>query len=287
MIPDSGSTNVSHKSMPTLAEFEAALSAYFEKWPRDGYYLSRLRFVETYALLRRFHAGGTIVDVGAWPGDLACTLASLGLPVCVVDKNPERKTAKVFDATAGAFVLGGPMSLADKCRHYGIRLASCDIERESMPFDDGSVEMLMCTEVVSHLRVGLLHAVRDFRRVLAPGGRLLLTTPNLLSLTNRLSFLLDRSQFEGLSLPYDVLAAEELIGHGGMYRLFSMREVTDLLVRSGMRIVYAGYRQLVTSDNERVRWSPAGLRLAARNKVAGWMKPLGNAIFIVAEPDQR
>jgi SAM-dependent methyltransferase len=272
---------------PTLAEFESALAAYFKAWPRDGYYLSRPRFSETYALLRRFYNGGPIVDVGAWPGDLACTLASLQLPVSIVDKNPERPTSKVLDEGTGAFVLGGPVTLTSKCQQYGVRLVTCDIERDRIPLAGGSVQLIVCTEVVSHLRAGLLHAVRECRRLLAPEGHLLVTSPNLLSLTNRLSFLLDRAVFEALPLPYDALDAEERIGHSGMFRLFSMRELTDLIVRCGFRIVYAGYRHLVTSDNQRVRWTPGGLRLAARDIVARSIPPLGNALFIVAQPDVR
>jgi SAM-dependent methyltransferase len=268
---------------PSTEAFERALAAYRQAWPRDGYYSSRMRFTETYELFRRFYVSGTVVDVGGWPGDFACTLASLGLSVAVIDKDPLRKTAKVSDGITGAFVLGGPSSLSDKCRQYGVRVFQCDIERERLPFADGDVEMLVCTEVVSHLRSGLLHVLRELHRVLARNGRLLVTTPNLLSLTNRLSFLLNRSEFEGITLPYDALAAEELIGHGGMFRLFSMRELTDLLVRTGFRVSYAGYRQLVTTGDEHLGWSPDSLRTGVRNAVARWFAPLGNALFVVAE----
>lgn len=47
---------------------------------------------------------------------------------------------------------------------------------DALPFDDSSFELVLCAETIEHVRdVQLL--MSEIRRVLAPGGRLALTTP--------------------------------------------------------------------------------------------------------------
>lgn len=48
-------------------------------------------------------------------------------------------------------------------------------DAEHLPFEDSSFEVVLCTEVFEHLKHPE-QVVREFRRVLAPGGTLLLTT---------------------------------------------------------------------------------------------------------------
>ncbi len=54
---------------------------------------------------------------------------------------------------------------------------------------DASFDHVVCVEGIEHV-VDRHHALREMRRVLKPGGRLLLTTPNLMSLRGRLAFAL-------------------------------------------------------------------------------------------------
>jgi SAM-dependent methyltransferase len=54
----------------------------------------------------------------------------------------------------------------------------CDIERESMPYDDDIFDAVLLAEVFEHLSVDPLHALSEIRRILKPNGKLVLTTPN-------------------------------------------------------------------------------------------------------------
>lgn len=61
----------------------------------------------------------------------------------------------------------------------------------SLPFDDGSIDLVVCIEVLEHL-VRPDHAVAEIKRVLAPGGVFIATVPNIVFWRRRLDSLLGR-----------------------------------------------------------------------------------------------
>ena len=62
-----------------------------------------------------------------------------------------------------------------------IRLDLLDLERHRLPYEDGSFETAISGEVLEHLLVDPMHMLLELRRVLKPGGTLVLTTPNISS----------------------------------------------------------------------------------------------------------
>lgn len=91
-----------------------------------------------------------------------------------------------------AFVAGIEQSpdIAHKLYHKPIRVAelevsnltlSLDVESDILPFGDGGLEFVLCCEVIEHLDVDPMFMLAEINRVLAPDGRLLLTTPNACS----------------------------------------------------------------------------------------------------------
>jgi SAM-dependent methyltransferase len=67
-------------------------------------------------------------------------------------------------------------------------IAHCDFSQDRIPHDDGSFDLVTFTEVCEHLE-NFRHAVREAARVLAPGGLLVVSTPNVLSMKSRWAFL--------------------------------------------------------------------------------------------------
>jgi 2-polyprenyl-3-methyl-5-hydroxy-6-metoxy-1,4-benzoquinol methylase len=56
-----------------------------------------------------------------------------------------------------------------------------DAEVERFPYDDGIFDTVVCSEVIEHLKQDPAHMIAEINRVLKPGGRLILTTPNITS----------------------------------------------------------------------------------------------------------
>lgn len=74
----------------------------------------------------------------------------------------------------------------------GLQCEKADLETE-LPITTGSADVVLCQEGIEHVgnQVG---AFREFTRILKPGGRLILSTPNQSNLKYKASFLLLESE---------------------------------------------------------------------------------------------
>lgn len=174
-------------------------------------------------LVRRFaRPPAVVLDAGCGAGDFLQALAGVpGVTAWGLDASPHEVTA----ATA---------------RGLDVRLA--DLE-QGLPCADGSVDVVHAAEVIEHL-----YSPDDFldecRRVLAPGGVLVLSTPNLHAWYNRLLFACG-----ALPLFYEVSARSTRVGTGrlgrlrrddlpvGHIRVLNRRALLDLLDGAGFDVV--------------------------------------------------
>lgn len=69
---------------------------------------------------------------------------------------------------------GGPDSHTFELRNF-------NVERDPFPYPDGYFRTVLCCELIEHLQRDPMHMLWECNRVLAPGGHLLLTTPNIAS----------------------------------------------------------------------------------------------------------
>ncbi|MHC4339615.1 MAG: class I SAM-dependent methyltransferase [Planctomycetota bacterium] len=67
-------------------------------------------------------------------------------------------------------------------------IAHCDFNRDRLPHDDGFFDPVTIRDVCEHLE-NFRHAIREAARVLARGGLLVVSTPNVLSMKSRWTFL--------------------------------------------------------------------------------------------------
>jgi SAM-dependent methyltransferase len=73
-------------------------------------------------------------------------------------------------------VVGVDLDFPHLCKHLNIQRRIC-ASLETLPFADASFDLVTCNMVLEHLPVPL-NTFREMARVLAPGGTLLVHTPN-------------------------------------------------------------------------------------------------------------
>ena len=105
-----------------------------------------------------------VLDLPCGTGALSQRLLDRGVEVVSADLNP------------GAFVIPGRVS----------RRADLNAR---LPFDDGEFDAIACIEGIEHIENPHLFA-REANRILRSGGMLYVSTPNVLSIRSRLSYLL-------------------------------------------------------------------------------------------------
>jgi SAM-dependent methyltransferase len=109
----------------------------------------------TDALRRRPGPAGTVLDAGCGTGGLLRRLAALGRPLAGLDYHPA--------------------AAARAAAKSGVVAAAGDANR--LPFADGAFAALTSCDVLCHRAVDPATALAEFRRVLAPGGTVVLNLP--------------------------------------------------------------------------------------------------------------
>jgi len=175
------------------------------------------RFLETLKLGPP-RPGTRLLDVGVVPGHLALCYRELGAEVVGLNitLNPD-----------------WPPGVMDRLRRAGVTVVAADVTRDPLPFPDSSFDLVLFTEVLEHFEWHPEPALRECRRVLRPGGCLVLTTPNSAELGLRVRAALGRGCYPPLDLFYG--EAPEWRHH----REYTMREVQALLTQAGFQVLRA------------------------------------------------
>jgi SAM-dependent methyltransferase len=155
--------------------------------------------------------GHRVLDLGAAPPILCAALSELGYAVKGVDIDPTR-----FGQTSAAL---------------GLDVRRCNIETEALPCKDASVDAVVLHEVFEHLRIDLIATFEEIARVLRPGGLLLVSTPNLLSLSGMLNLLV-RGRAQAIDArPFEQFEKLRTLGHMGHVREYTTVEVCEFVAR--------------------------------------------------------
>lgn len=173
------------------------------------YYLEMLDLVDELT-----DAGDRILEVGSLPCHLTYLLSERGMDVVGVDLNPGRMSEFIEESD--------------------LEVRTADIESEPLPAEDNSVDFVLFTEVLEHLRMNPLSVFEEFERVLRPGGKVLITTPNQYSLTKIWEYV----HFRGIqNHAIDEWSKIEDLGHMGHVRRYAPVEVRQLCEHANLEVL--------------------------------------------------
>lgn len=216
------------RERPTLEGFEEILGEIagdsrippnFAEWIRDslrygGRKLRILRYIRAHTAENQTPR---LVDVGAQFGALAMYAARLGWRAAAVDYGTY---AKAFRET-----------VADR----GVDYRECDLGREPLPFADDSFDFAAYTDVIEHHPFSPKRVLAEIHRVLIPGGRLILATPNHASLYNRIKLLVGASVNDNFDYFFNTSAEAET--YDGHHREYTRAEIRSALEQTGFQVL--------------------------------------------------
>lgn len=150
------------------------------------------------------------------PGHIPAMLTVAGFDIDVVDIAPER--------AAGLF------------KAMQIPMHKINVELEPLPHKahkDNSRDSVIFSEILEHLKNQQITALKEIYRILRPGGYLLLSVPNITPLM-RWQFLNSKDYMDNIIEEFKKIQS---IGHMGHFRLYSHKEVSNILSHIGFRII--------------------------------------------------
>ncbi|HWQ15227.1 MAG TPA: class I SAM-dependent methyltransferase [Roseiflexaceae bacterium] len=213
---------------------------------RDYFRLHRHRFHMLLAAIPP-GAGGRALEIGANPGLFTEALVRAGYRVSATDLFPEHR--------------------ADLWRRLGVEVRRWNMDTEPAPFPPASFDVVFLSEVIEHLANPPLDALAAIRELLAPGGYLILSTPNQFYLKSRLRTLADILLMRPFEHDDEFERWAMLRSEARYYthsRLYTMRQLAWLLERAGLGVE----RQVYADAWERVGLEPLRLLRAPHRWLA-------------------
>ncbi len=178
----------------------------------EAYDAARPRLNVLVALVER-HSSGRGADISAGLGFLPVLLARSHIDIIATESRPE---LSAFSAA------------------HGIEVRPYRIGATPPPLAAGSLDFLVFAEVLEHLKISPVPVLRELATLLRPGGRFILTTPNVARLQHIEALAAGENFLE--PFPDDLPLNVDATDHVEHVREYSVREVVDAVEAVGLLI---------------------------------------------------
>lgn len=207
--------------------FEAVVLLFPLEVRNRGVYRSYREYQHRLAVIDRLFRGRkqlSVLDVGAGAGVVPLVLGRIGWRAHAVDTWAEYDAE--FDNQMGL----RPDIMARLSSH-AVDVKECDLNLQGLPYECDSFDLVTMFDVIEHLHESPRRVLQEVHRVLKQNGYLILTTPNIAALQNRVRMLLGRS----IHFPIDIwYYSDPFFGH---IREYTTTELTWMVSAAGFQPV--------------------------------------------------
>jgi SAM-dependent methyltransferase len=187
-----------------------------------------------------------VLDLGGGLSPFAPLLASLGYAVTMIDD---------FGGGGGIEpdTRSGDLAVIERFRGTGgVRIIEGDFLHSALPLDDASVDVVTSFHSIEHWHSSPMSMFSEIRRVLRPGGHVVIGCPNAVNLRKRLWVLFGRTNHCSLREWY--YDGSPFRGH---VREPTVNDLRELLAWNGFEVVDVFGRNFIGQHSHSL---PAGLR---------------------------
>lgn len=179
--------------------------------------IHRCSLKDDFELINCYRKDGKILDIGSAPFHLVYCLKKLGYDITGVDINPSKYSQFI--------------------RKNHLAIKRCDVEKEKLPFKNNRLDIVTFNDILEHLRINPVFALKEINRILKPGGIMILRSPNAHSLYRLILFNLGLSYED----PYMEFEKINHLGYMGHIRVYSTREIKRFLEKTGFKVKEVEY----------------------------------------------
>ncbi len=232
-----------NQDMVLESELATTLQSITADVPADGFFLenskehelayvekSVIRWLDILTRIHRLGLNGVCLDIGTSPFTFALRRLHVFDEVDTLDYTAAFKSRCEHENVAH-FVGGEGWTQGQDCdlapSHY---------------------DCILLLEVIEHMHSNPEQTIAFLRSRLRPGGCLILSTPNLMCLGNRIRMLLNRKL---LHFTYPPFASNETPEHGYQHdRIYMPSEMHDYFENTGWTSFEVGYHSILVSDGD-------------------------------------
>lgn len=173
--------------LETIApDFQVDCSDYWREFSRYAFCLANI--------LPLLEHGAHVLELGAGGGVIACALHEAGMTVTAADQWQLYQKADTGPLSERRIPsMGERDSILARLSARGIAAAEINMFAEQLPFPSDSFDMVSLLAVIEHMPNSPRSTLEECRRVLKPGGILIVEVPNIAALRNRLKLLIGRT----------------------------------------------------------------------------------------------